>query len=187
MSITKIDIINAALIKAGCDIVSSLNQPNSRNARIAESIYDISRQEILRLHPWNFATERTALAALTDTPAFDYTYQYQLPADCLRVVRINIAESEYKIEGRKLLTDDSTVNLIYIKDIEDTSLFDVMFRSTLIAKLAMEFCSSIRMDQTATNLLAQQFEMTLRKAKQIDGQEQTADQLISNTWTNGDY
>lgn len=186
MSIGVINIVNAALIKAGCDIIASLDQQQSKNARIASITYDIIREELLRLHPWNFAKVRSTLAPLTAVPLFEYGYQYQIPADCIRVLHTRESETVYKIEGRFLLCDEDTLDIVYISNVSDTSLFDATFRKALILRLAAEFAASIKIDTQLQSSLSQQAEAALRMAKQIDGQEQTADMLVSNTWTYGE-
>jgi len=186
MAVSVINIINRALLIAGCDTITSLTQENSRNARVANTIYESTRRELLRGHPWNFATLRTSLAQLSSTPTFGFNYEYQLPSNCLRVIRAQNPNSVYKVEGRKLLTDENTFSIAYIADIEDTTLMDDLFRLALVYELAAQFAAMIRLDQDAAAALASRAEMMLRKARQIDGQEDTAELLVSNLWTDGE-
>lgn len=180
---TEINIINAALIKLGSDLINSRSQANSKSAKVANQLYDMLRQELLRRHPWNFATKRASLALLTTEPAFEYSYEFQLPADCLRVIRLRDPYQTYKIEGRKILTNDTTCQIIYIADIDDTSLFDPLFSNVLSIYLAYRMASAITGSSQLEQELGSLFTITLRDAKQVDGQEDSATQLITDTWT----
>lgn len=186
MAVGVIDLVNTALLRAGCDVITALDQANSRNARVADTIYDITRQELLRLHPWNFAVTRATLVADASTPDFGYGYQFPLPADCLRVLREEDERTVYKVEGQMILTDESEFYLIYIADIEDVGVMDVTFRTALILRLATQFADMIKLDDGLAARLNAEAERALRIAKQIDGQEQTADFLVSDVWTNGE-
>lgn len=186
MATGKIQIINSALLLAGCDTITSLNQENSRNARVANTVYDKVRQGLLRMHPWNFAVKRVSLARLVETPAFGYSYYYQLPSDCVRVVREANPNVVYKVEGRKILSNQAEVNIIYVADIDDVSMMDRLFIEALTFRLAAQFAAIIKIDPGAAGNLDAKAEMIERKARQVDGQEETAEMLISNLWTDGE-
>jgi len=186
MAIGVIDLVNTALLRAGCDVITALDQANSRNARVADTIYDITRQELLRLHPWNFAVTRAELTASGTTPDFGYGYQFPLPTGCLRVLREEDERTVYKVEGQMILTDESEFFLVYIADIEDVGIMDPTFRTALILRLAAQFADMIKLDMKLSQLLSIEAERALRTAKQIDGQEQTADFLVSDVWTSGE-
>jgi hypothetical protein len=181
-----LNIVNSALLLAGCDTITSLTQENTRNARVANTIYDQIRQGMLRSHPWNFATKRASLALLTETPAFGYSYYYQLPADCLRIVREENPNVIYKVEGRRILTDQPGINIIYIYDVEDVSAMDRLFIEALTYRLAAQFAAMIKLDPGLGGAMDSKAEICERKARQVDGQEETAEMLISNLWTDGE-
>lgn len=181
-----ISIVNAALLTAGCDTITSLTQDNNRNAKVANIVYHKTRQGMLRSHPWNFATGRSSLAQLSDTPDFGYSYYYQLPDDCIRIVREESPETVFKLEGRRVLSDATEINLIYIKDIEDVSLMDRLFIEAFTLRLAAQFATMIKLDASLAAALDNKAEVLERKARQIDGQEETAEMLVSNLWTDGD-
>lgn len=54
-------------------------------------------------------------------PVFDWSYQFPLPVDCLRVCNVNGLEggeedsTPYAIEGRTILSNDETLNLLYVR------------------------------------------------------------------------
>ena len=94
---SKVDICNSALRKLGVERINSLTEDNSR-AKVCNDRYDILRDEMLRSHPWKFAIKRTTAAAILAVPLFDWEKQYQLPSDCLRVLRVNDDYTKWSLE-----------------------------------------------------------------------------------------
>ena len=84
---TEVSICSNALRRLGDDPITSLTDDTER-ARLCNAFYVPARDLVLRSHPWNFAVTRATLAQLSDTPAYEYSYQYALPNDpyCLRVL-----------------------------------------------------------------------------------------------------
>lgn len=175
-------IINRSLIKLGADLINDINEVNSKNARIAANIYSQVRKEMLRAHPWNFAIRRRILASLTTTPAFGFGYEYQLPSDCLRIIRLRYSDIPYKVEQGKILCDESTLPLIYIADITDTEQWDPLFAEAYSTKLAAEMCLAVTGSASFVTELNRLYEQQLRGARLVDGQEDTADEIIYGTW-----
>lgn len=92
---SELDIYNLALTRIGHEPVSSLTEA-SKGADRCRLHYPAMRDAVLRAHPWNFAIRRAALAQLSFTPAFEFTYAFALPTDpyCLKVLR-----TSYEAEG----------------------------------------------------------------------------------------
>lgn len=135
---SRVEIVNMALaLIAGDSITDLVDEVES--ARKANAMYAIIRNEVLRAHPWAFATKRATLAKLASTPAFDYAYQYQLPNDCLRVMVVSDGSNDfedYEIEGRMILTDEDPIYIKYTALITDEGMFDACFTSAFATRLA---------------------------------------------------
>ena len=101
-----VQICNSALNQLGASSITALTD-DSKNARLCNERYTTVRDAVFRSHPWNCLVKRIQLAQDTDTPPWGFTYQYTLPSDCLRVLQIKDYNSDYKIEGRKLLINES--------------------------------------------------------------------------------
>jgi len=181
-----VQICNNALIKLGADTITSLSD-DTKPARLCNKMYEIVRDDLLRGHPWNFAITRVMLAQLSTVPAFKYSFEYQLPSDCLRVLRIKDTRAEYRIEGRKLLTDENTVNLVYIKKVEDVSQFDPSFSDLLALKLASELAYNITNSGTISQAMVDLFERRFRRAKMSDAQEDSIYIIQTDTFTDGRF
>ena len=149
-------IANRALQLVGAGTIMNLTD-NTPEARECTRAYDYCRRAELRKNTWNFATTRAVLAPDAVAPAFDYAYQFTLPVDCVRVVMTNDPSLDWKQEGHKLLTNSAqspygvslsgttgtVLNLTYVADVQDPTLFDPLFCETLSAAMAVAICERL--------------------------------------------
>ena len=149
-----VQICNSALNQLGASSITALTE-NSKNARICNERYETIRDAVYRSHPWNWLVKRVQLAQDSDTPAWGFTYQYTLPSDCLRVLQIKDYNSDYKIEGRKLLIEESEVYLIYLAIETDVNQLDILLRETISAALAQDISYAITSNLQVAKLMAE--------------------------------
>jgi len=168
----------------------------SKQARALNEAFDRTRDALLRSYRWSFAMTSVALAALNTTPAFEYSLQYQLPTDCLRLDYVgdyfvgldmsdyrNSSASEYKIEGRKILTDlASPLNIRYVRQETDTTLFDPLFDECLACKLAVELARTITQSDALNETAMQEFKAVLSSAVRTNAIEKAPEPLPDDTW-----
>ncbi len=179
-----VGICSNALRKLGDQPITALTD-NSDRARLCNNIYPEIRDELLESRNWNFATERTSLAQLSATPAFTWSYQYSLPADCLRPIRLQYIDEDYVIEGRKVLTDAATVNLIYLKRVTDPNQYTPSFIIALEARMAAELAYPITGDAQLQLVWTQKAEQKLKDASYQDSIAQgTPNQFHAETLIN---
>jgi hypothetical protein len=119
--------------------------------------YAQTRKELNRDFEWPFATKRVKLSAETKTPDFGFDYQHKLPKDYARL-KLNdsvedsqLVDERFEIEGDYLLSDDSEVNIVYIRNVTDPDEFDPLFTRILILRLALKLRPTIA--GTKTNRL----------------------------------
>lgn len=172
---TAVSICSNALLMLGAQTINSFNDSaNLDRAKLCANLYPTVRNKLLRSHPWNCAVKRLLLAPDASAPVFGYSYQFQLPTDCLRVLEVGSggAQIDYLIEGRQILTDAASIELRYVFLNTDENSWDeaLVHLATLAmaARIAYAVTQSASMEQTRT----QEFQMALREAKAIDGQEE---------------
>jgi hypothetical protein len=166
----------------GAQAILALTDDNER-ARLCNGRLVYTRDSLLRSYPWNFAMKRATLARSTTTPTWEYDYQYVLPTDplCLKVMEME-EEYPYKIEGRYLLTDSTTCNILYIAQVTDPNEMDVLFREAWAAKIASDICYALTGNSSQQDLMIKMAEQKLRQAKSIDAQEGTPETLTDDTF-----
>ena len=189
-----VQICNSALNQLGASSITALTE-NSKNARICNERYETVRDAVYRSHPWNCLVKRVQLAQDSDTPAWGFSYQYTLPSDCLRVLQIKDYNSDYKIEGRKLLIDESEVYLIYLAMESDVNQLDILLRETISACLAQDIAYAITSNLQVAKLMAEKYQAKLSEARHTDASEgyntdpnlAPTDQIITEDFINSRY
>ena len=176
-----VDICNGALNQLGATTILSLTE-DSKNARLCNSRYTQVRDALFRTHPWNCLQKRIELAVDTDAPTWGFSYAYTLPADCLRLLRILDYDSNHKVEGRKVLSNASTMKILYVARITDPNEYDELLRETISASLGADIAFGVTSNnQTAKNMY-QLFQDKLKDARFVDSTEgQNVDQDLGMT------
>ncbi len=175
---SSVSICSNALIRLGDSPISSFTDP-SRRATACSNLYPEIRDAVLRSHPWNCATKRVVLAPMTDAPAFDYLYQFQLPDDWLRTIQIGQlgCPLKYTIEGQRILANVNALQLVYIyrntnEQSWDPALVDVV-TAAMTSALAYPITQSASMQQA----MEAKFINTFKQAKAVNGQDDDEETL----------
>ena len=165
-----VDICNGALNQLGASTIITLTE-DSKNARLCNARFTQVRDSVFRSHPWNCLQKRVELAADTDTPAWGFTSQFTIPADCLRVLSILDFDSDHKIEGRKILTDNSSMKILYVSRVTDPNEYDELLRETLSAALAADIAYAVTSSNPVDKNMYDLFQQKLKEARFVDSTE----------------
>ena len=177
MPTTSTQICNLALARIGARRILAIDN-SSVESRACLLNYETTRDEVLRAHRWNFAIKRAELSALVDDPSFGWAKQFQLPADCLRVLQLNGWEANqdpkrWEIEGRLLLCDLSeSVQIKYIYRNENAHEYDPIFVQALSCKLAHAIAKEISGSSGLATEQLQEYERVIAPlARRVDSHE----------------
>lgn len=180
------EIANRALQRLGEARITSRTE-NSARARAVNAAFDSVRDSELRAHSWNFAIKRAQLAADVDAPAFGPANAFPLPSDFLKLLppdpNMHYNDLDWKIEGRKLLTDDTApLNIRYVYRVTDPNEMDAMFREAFALRLAKELCEVITQSNTKIQLIEADYAAAIREARKANAFEQVALEPPEDTW-----
>jgi len=169
------EIANAALIEVGASAITNLDSDTTTHGDIVRRWYSHTRDAMLRQYTWNFALARQALSQDATGPPFEFTYSYSLPTNpyCLRALEMYNSMAKWKVEGRKLLTDDASVNLKYISRVTNVVDFDDLFTEALIFRLASNIAIPIKRDKELAIKMLEIAEIKAQTARTHDSQEGT--------------
>lgn len=177
-----VDICNSALNQIGASNIISLTE-DSKAARICNQRYDYVRDSVFRAHPWNCLTIRRILAPDADAPAFEYANAFTLPTDpyCLRVLNIRYFDIVHKVEGRKILCDEDTIELSYIGRVTDPAQYDMLLIETLAASLAADIAYPLVGSTSLAQELRSLYQAKLSEARLVDASEGTPEAVGSTS------
>jgi len=185
-----VEIANRALSKLGDKTIVSLTE-DSNSARAINECYVLVRKNEIRRHPWHFAKKRALLAASATAPAFDFSYAYPLPSDCLRVLMPHPESDsvqydgkvDWKLEGRSILSDQAgPLKITYLADVTDSEQFDSAFVDTFAARLAAEVSMRLTGSAEKRKLALEEYRMSLLEARRVNAFEQFSIERPMGDW-----
>ncbi len=192
---SEVDIINSALNLIGATNITSRTE-DSKAARITNQRYEFVRDSVFRAHPWHCLVKRQELAADTTDPVMEFSNAYQLPADCLRVLRDQYLDTIYRVEQRRIVTDESTFKLIYIARITDVNQYDALLIETIASRLAADCAYALTQSRTLAADMFTLYQAKLSEARFVNATEGTpgardavtdAGSLVADTFINARF
>lgn len=185
---TPISICSNALLMLGDKPIASFTEGSDR-ATIAANLWADVRDSVLRSHPWNCAVKREVLLPLADAPAFDFSYQFTLPGDCIRILSVGergLAD-DYRVEGRTVLSDWTPLQLRYIWRNEVPATYDPMLVDLLTVTMAARMAYPITQSAALAQEMGDRAERLARRARAVDGQDEPGDMLGDNPLRDARY
>lgn len=178
-----IDICSRALILIGAEPITSFEDGNTE-ALVAVNMYeDIARASLVNTR-WRFATNQAVLNRLSEAPTGRYQKAYQLPSDMLMLHAVTVQDLpiEYQTYGNKVYSDTSD---------NDTLIADYTFRAeedtwpsyftiAVVYSLSIVFATSIARNSNLAGIMADQAQITMAKARNLDSQQQTSRKLVTS-------
>ncbi len=171
---SKIEIVNRALLKLGEPPVSSLN--DAAFGRCYDIIYNDVKDLLLSSYPWRFAVAVSELAKLEEK--YNGKNMYRLPTDCLLLLRVfglgnvvseevrNCAGRNYEIANNCVVTALSgCVSAEYVRIVNDDSAFPPLFREAIAAKVAAELAMRLKHSLTLKQAMESEFFTLIRQAE----------------------
>lgn len=181
---SQVEIVNLALVELGDEIIMAITE-ESKAARVMSALWGPTVKEVLADHTWGFAKTRAILARLSDAPVHGFDCAYQLPADFIRMVYMGEPEDEYiwQIEDGKLITDETTAEITYIKNVTDTTKYSPKFITALSFLLAARAANSMAgLDTSKKKELIQSYEKVVMDAATVDSQDSSPRAFSVNRW-----
>jgi len=192
---SQVEIANRALTKLGAARIISFGDDN-KQARAIQSMFTIVRDAELRAHIWSFSVKRASVAALTSTPNWGFSNQYELPADCLRLIQVNdsyqgpdmsnyrnASTAMYMLEGDLILTDyPAPLKIRYVSRQEDPAKWDATFVEAFACRLAAEMAEDLTQSNQKRDLAWQEYRQALSTAIRAGAVEQQPQDMPDDSW-----
>ena len=188
---SKIEIINRALLKLGEPPISSLN-----DAAFGQSygmIYDDVKNLLLSAYPWRFAVVSKKLPRSVEN--YGSRAMYRLPADCMLLLKVFGAETSdlsdfrmhalqsYEIADNSIVTMAADgIDIEYVKKTDDDAFFPPLFREAMAAKIAAELAMRLNHSVSIKQVFDNEFYNLIRQAEMNNEIVKTVELLPDNSW-----
>lgn len=114
--------------------------------------------------------------------ANDFAYQYALPSDCIRILKVNEGDTLYRVEGDYIVTDATTVDIEYVFDETTDANFDPHFVDALAQRLAAEICFYMTANTQLTEMNWNLYRDKARMAWSMDSRQGSPRGLDADAW-----
>lgn len=176
---SNIEICNLALSMLGnYGTIENIDTPVKTKEKTYAQWYSTAVEYALKLAMPNFALARRIVSQVATNPApFGYTYAYEKPADCLKVLGfgdIDEKDLRYTIEGDYIYTDEDYADgleLRFIRNITDVSRFTPEFVLFAAEVLAAFTCTAVTQDAARAQALKDRLPMRAVELSGINAQE----------------
>jgi|TARA_R100001463_G_scaffold122188_4_gene178602 hypothetical protein len=175
MAVTKTDIVNLASTHLGERRYTDPFTDTSPTAELLSFRYDFSRKEVLRSHTWGCAKKDVSLSEDATAPEHTWSKRFLVPQESLRLVNIantdlnDLHYKEYELKGQYIHTDlAAPLKITYIRDEDDTSLFDSMLTESIALHLAASCSIAITDDKGLSQGLFNLYDKKVEEAKFTD-------------------
>ena len=157
--------------------------------------FESTRDALIRSYKWRFAAARKILSQDTETPEFEWDFQYLLPNDFMAMKSIyenRFSDNNfrnYALEGNLLLTNESEMSIRYVKKVTDASKFDPLFVEVLVLLLADKLIGPLAGgDARIQKKIDDALDKLIPTVRALDGQEtNTAGRSESFTWNDARF
>lgn len=183
---TQIEIINLALSDCGADLIASIDD-DTPEGRQAKAKYRPICDAVLESREWTFAKQRLLLVQDAAVPAFGYTYQYILPSNIIRVVRVynnsgtingspDIVD-DWVREGSRVLTNEASPIFAEILLRVNEGTFSPGMVMALAARLTSAFAIPLTENRQLAKDFMDNYKEHLTEAGAMDGSQGRTQQL----------
>lgn len=170
------DSANVALRLVGQTTITSLTD-GTPTADVVNDIFEELRDDLLRSHPWNFATKRVQLARLSTAPVFEFDYAYAHPSDWLRTISVHDNDAGHgsvlyrteQVGGQNVIVSSSdAIYLRYVYRITDQNLMSADFRRAFQLALARDLAIPLASSNTMQEVYSREASRVLARARSSD-------------------
>jgi hypothetical protein len=195
MAASNVAIANLALTKLGDLRILNLTD-NTKPAREVNAVFDMTRDYLQRRFSWRYCIKRANLAADSGTPLWDWSYQYQIPTDCLRILQvgqyyptpdlsdlISTGGQEYVLEGKYILSNQAgPLKLRYLSRVTDPVQFDTAFDMAFSAYLAYILAEPLTASGEQKQMAYNDYRNAIKDAVIANAIENPPESLADQTW-----
>jgi len=179
MALSETKICNLSLSDLGAKRINELDTDSSTEAILCRLHYEPMRDALLRSHFWRFASARATLSEDTTEPDFEWDSQFILPTDFLRLKSIyddnnspgNKTRYSFAVEGKRLLTNESSVEIRYIRKVTDVTEFDPLFVQVLVLELDLKLVMPLTQDVKLKESIKDDLKLLMPSVRALDRQE----------------
>jgi len=183
MTVSDISICSNALILLGGESISSF-QDGTTAATISSHLYTTTYHAMLTETRWHFATRTAKLARHTEAPDNGWMYKFQLPVDCMYVVKCS--DKRYEVYERDIFADHEDILIEYVYPVKEENL-PMYFTKALEYNLAAQFAIPLTGNTSRGEFYASAYQTAVKKARWADASQRPNDAIEDSPYLTSRY
>lgn len=203
MATTPVQVCNLALAKVGDETAQITSLPATpseaypKEANLCSKFYEVTLREVLEATEWKWARKRAILAQNVDAPVFEWQFSHALPADCLRPLKMSSTtdtsrmynyRSEWDVEDRNIVSNQSDIYLLYVRNPATINNADPLFIKTLYTALAAKLAYPLTENRNLTKDLMNEYELqVLPEARRVNSYSGHILPTVDSAWLNATF
>jgi len=146
-TLTATEICRQAILRVGS---ANLFEPFGEPMALAQSFYEVTRDELLADFQWSFTRSQISIAKDAANPTTGYAYRYAIPAGTGQIIRVNNIDdadntAKWEVVGSFIHTDLVTPIVVDITTkVTDPAKFPPIFTHILTVTLAIKLNSIVQ-------------------------------------------
>ena len=184
------NIANVAMRLLKADRITSLTD-GSKNANVANDVFDEVRDDLLRAHNWNFASRFAKLAQLSTAPIFEFDNAYALPDEWLRTITVHdndagigtLVYREAEVDDKGVIvTSVDEMWMRHVYRVTDPNRMATDFRMAFSFALALAMPGISNLSAAREDRLENRATARLRRAKHSDASGSMPERRPVGSW-----
>ena len=177
--VTSLSIVNQTLVFLGEEPLASYPDSTVNSNRLAV-YYEDTKERELKKYEWNFAIFRETLTKSGTNPINEYSSQFPVPTDVLRILTVWPEGIKWKREntslGEMILTNSTTLDVRFLKNVDEDQMTKE-FATVLAARLAILLSPIFTERDVAFQRATTWYTDAVEEARRMDGHESSHDQM----------
>lgn len=184
MTISKTSLANRAADLVGIETFLDVETATTADSKLVKRNYEPVLLRCLRRSDWPFAIKRLSLNPDIIAPTNEFTYQYTLPSDFVRLTTAFPRWLDHRIENGKLLCNENQLTVRYVSNavLLNPQVMDASFEEYFVHELAVALTYKKTDSVQLRNELRQTAEAIFKEATALHSQEGTDEPKPLSPW-----
>lgn len=178
---TWLDLANRALARLNQNHIKNFEEGTNSSLQVELSLSS-SVSDILNTNDWKSATKAVLLHPLSELNA-EGKYQYNLPTDFVRLVKVDLDKAYWDREGHCIVSSvqqDILIKYVAFPNLPGT--LDPLLLSAITAMCAYKISLNLTADTTIQSQLYNEANIALQSARMNENQGEPDEMYTTNDW-----
>jgi hypothetical protein len=158
----------------------------STNAQYCREFLGEAVEDVLGHYDWHCCRRRARLAPDAEKPAFGFSRQFPLPADCIRIISVGTEGLRdavpYAVENRFIFSDADTLEIVYLELPADPNGLPAPLRKAVYTTLTQLLTIPLTSSEELAARVSVEQQLALKRAREWDAAQEYDPSAEGERW-----